>query len=240
MKTEFSSLDCKAAATTALPNALIATFLELDSDLRASSINLIDALTDMPFAQRSDIPIDETRHFPEDDVFDSGTGSQYFLHRHAAGNALASVHIHFYQRWTPAELQLQGSETITTHLAALELNALGKPEAWFVVNQWVVGDYWQPADETVQLFRDWKITNPDEGRGEDVPEICHRWLAAYLRLNLSATIYPLLRERDALLDRLVDSHPGTNVLEDKSHEVLGYQGIDFHAQLRAWKQALNI
>jgi hypothetical protein len=240
MKAERSSIDYKAAARTALPNSLIETFLELDSALRVSSINLIDVLTDRSPAQRADIPVDETRHFPDDDVFDPGTGAQYFLHRHAARHIPASVHIHFFQRWTPSELQLQGPETITTHLAALELNALGEPQAWFAVNQWVVGDYWQPADDTIRLFSDWKITTPDEGRGKNIQAICHQWLAAYLKLNLSATISPLLQERDALLDRLVDSNPDVNVLEDKSHEILSYQGIDFNAQLDAWKRALQV
>ena len=130
---------------------------------------------------------------------------------------------------------MQGPETITTHLAALELNSLGQPQAWFTVNQWVVGDYWQPADDTIRLFSDWKITTPDEGRGKNIAAICHRWLAAYLKLNLSATIYPLLQERDTLLDQLVDSIPEANVLEERSHEILGYQRIDFFSQLDAWK-----
>lgn len=238
MSAEHSSADGKAAARTALPNSLIETFLELDSALRDSSINLIDMLTGLPSAQRSDLPVDETQHFPDDDVFDAVTGAQYFLHRHAAGNAPASIHIHFFQRWTPSELQLQGPETITTHLAALELNSLGEPQGWFAVNQWVVGDYWQPADDTIRLFRDWEIATPDEGRGKNIPEICHRWLTAYLKLNLSATIYPLLRERDALLDRFVDSYPGTNVLEDRACEVLGYRRINFNSQLDTWQQAL--
>ncbi len=240
MKINCSSSDFRAAATTALPLSLIETFLELDSTIRESSINLIDVLTDMPSAQRSDIPIDEARHFPEDDVFDPVTGAQYFLHRHAAGNAPASVHIHFFQRWQPLELQLPEAETISTHLAALELNAFGEPQAWFVVNQWVVGDYWQPAEDTVRLFSDWHIASPDNGRGNKVPEICHRWLATYLRLNLIATIYPLLCERDVLLDKLVDSYPGTNVLDDRTHEVLSYQRIDFNAQSDAWMRAPKI
>ncbi len=234
MKSGFTSSDREAAATLALPNPLIESFLELDSALRASSINLIDALTDMPSAQRSEIPVDEARHFPVDDVFDPATGSQYFLHRHSAGHAPASVHIHFFQRWVPPELHLRPAETITTHLAALELNMLGEPQAWFAVNQWVVGDYWQPADETIRLFRDWKIIIPDEGRGADIPEIFHNWLATYLKLNLSTTIYPLLRRRDLLLDKLVETFPDMNVLEDRSHEVLGYEKIDFNTQLNTW------
>ncbi len=228
----------KAAATTPLPGSLIESFIELDSAMKASSLNLVDALTGIPSAYPGKLPVDEARHFPEDDVFDSSTGSQYFLHRHAAGNALDSVHIHFFQRWAPAELNLPNSQTISTHLAALELDALGEPHAWFVVNQWVVGDYWQSADETIRLFSDWKIATPEEDRGNEIPELCHQWLSAYLKLNLASTIYPLLRERDDVLDKLIDAFPGVNVLEGRAHEVLGYQLIGFNAQLNAWKKAL--
>ncbi len=188
----------------------------------------MDALTAMPSEQRSAIPVDEARHFPEDDVVDPATGSQYFLHRHATGHSPASVHIHFFQRWRPAELRLQEPETITTHLAALELNSLGQPHAWFVVNQWVVGDYWRPADDTVRLFSDWRITAPGEGRGKDIPELCHQWLSAYLKLSLASIIYPLLRGRDEILDKLIDASPEVNVLEDRAYEVLGYQLVEYH------------
>ena len=117
---------------------------------------------------------------------------------------------------------------------------LDQPQAWFAVNQWGVGDYWQPAEDTIRLFNEWGVINPDEGRGNKVPEICHQWLTAYLKLNLSATIYPLLQDRDALLDRLVDSNPAANVLEDRSHEILGYQRIDFSSQLDRWKKILLV
>jgi hypothetical protein len=238
MKEGGFSLNLEAATNRSLPRLLIESFIELDSAMKASSVNLIDALTGIPPAQQDTIPVDEMRHFPDDDVFDPGTGSQYFLHRHAAGNAPASVHIHFFQRWTPPELNLSDSETISTHLAALELNALGEPCAWFVVNQWVVGDYWQPAEETIRLFSDWKITTPDEGRGKNIPELCHQWLSAYLKLNLASIIYPLLLERDDVLDKLIDAFPGVNVLEERAHEVLGYQSVEFNVQLEAWKKAI--
>jgi hypothetical protein len=228
----------EAATNRSLPRSLIESFIELDSAMKASSVNLVEALTGFPRLHQNTIPVDETRHFPDDDVFDPGTGSQYFLHRHAAGIAPASVHLHFFQRWTPPELNLPGSETISTHLAALELNALGEPHAWFVVNQWVVGDYWQPADDTIRLFSDWKILTPDDGRGKDIPELCHQWLSAYLKLSLASIIYPLLRERDDVLDKLIDAFPGVNVLEDRAHEVLGYQSVEFNAQLNAWTRAL--
>ncbi len=94
-------------------------------------------------------------------------------------------------------------------------------------------------DDAVQealLLISRKITAPDEGRGKDIPELCHQWLAAYLKLNLVSIIYSLLRERDEVLDKLIDAFPGKNVLEDRTHEVFGYQLVEFNSQIDDWKK----
>jgi hypothetical protein len=59
-----------------------------------------------------------------------------------------------------------------------------------------------------------------------------------LKLNLASIIYPLLLERDDVLDKLIDAFPGVNVLEERAHEVLGYQSVEFNVQLEAWKKAI--
>lgn len=228
-----------ATAMAASSRALAGRFLALHGAMKAASLNLVDALAAAPADGRRDVPIDETQHFPCDDVLDPSTGAQYFLHRHAAGALPASLHVHIFRRWSPPELALPDGDTISTHLAALELNARGEPVAWFAVNQWVVGDYWRPADDTLRLFAGWHVAAPEQGRGADIPPLCHQWLAAYLQLNRMAAIEALLHERDALLDRLVEAKPGVNVLEDRAHEVLACRTIDFRRQLAACKQAVG-
>lgn len=215
---------------------LLEAFLQCDVALKAAPFSVVDALAGKGQERRGRIPVDEARHFPDDDVFDPATGAQYFLHRHAAGPRPVSLHLHFFRRWTPPELSLPDGETISTHLAALELTTRGEPCAWFAVNQWVVGDYWRPADDTLELFSDWRVVQPEQGRGDGLPMVCHQWLASYLQLSLSAVIDPLLRQRDAVLDRLVDAQPGTNVLEAREHEVLAYRAIDFRRQIAAWTE----
>lgn len=212
-------------------------FVALCDAMKIGSAGLLDSLVGNTLRRRGKIPIDEARHFPADDVLDSRSGAQYFLHRHAAGTFPVSLHVHFFRRWSPPELDLSAGETISTHLAALELDRKGKPVGWFAVNQWVVGDYWRPADDSVRLFLDWSLNEPDQGRGDDIPALCHQWLAAYLQLSLGPTIEPLLRQRDALLDRLVEAKPGINVLEDREHEVMAYSRVDFDKQLSTWRQA---
>ncbi len=228
-----------AAVAQSARRRLVERFLQCDAAMKAASLSVIDALARGGRKRRVRIPIDEARHFPGDDVFDPVTGAQYFLHRHAAGMRPVSMHLHFFQRWRPAELSLPDDETISTHLAALELNARGEPCAWFAINQWVVGDYWRPADDTLELFSDWRIVQPEQGRGDELPMLCHQWLASYLQLNLLPEIDPLLRQRDAVLDGLVDAHPGVNVLEAREHEVLACRPVDFQGQLAGWAAELG-
>lgn len=218
---------------------LLEAFLQCDAALKAASLSVVDALAATGQERHDRIPVDEARHFPDDDVFDPLTGAQYFLHRHAAGTRPVSLHLHFFRRWAPPELSLPDGETISTHLAALELDARGEPGAWFAVNQWVVGDYWRPADDTLELFSDWRVVQPEQGRGDGLPMVCHQWLASYLQLSLSPVIDALLRERDAVLDRLVDAQPGINVLEAREHEVLAVRAIDFRRQVAAWTEEVH-
>jgi len=111
-------------------------------------------------------------------------------------------------------------------LAALEISSAGKPLGWFTLNQWVLGDYWQAADATIDLFDDWAIRNPDSGRGDSVNPMCHEWLVTLIQLNLHGAIRDLLEERDQKLDTMVDQNPNKNVLEDRTIEIFGYKSIN--------------
>ena len=205
---------------------LKANFLKASNSLRSANINLIDELTKDANLADKRIPKDETLHFPQNDVIDSQTGCQYFMHRHSSEYGEDSVHIHFFKRWRPSELNLPEGNTIPTHLAALEISSVGKPLGWFTLNQWVLGDYWQTADATIALFDDWAIRNPDSGRGDSMNPICHEWLVALIQLNLHGTIHDLLEERDQKLDTMVDQNPNKNVLEDRTIEIFGYKSIN--------------
>lgn len=194
--------------------------------MKKASINLVEELVGKDNFVAGTIPKNENEHFPSDDVIDSGTGSQYFLHRHTSDKLGDSIHIHFFQRWIPVELNLPENKDIATHLAALELDINGTPLRWFVVNQWVVGDYWQPAEETIGLFNDWNIKSPEKGRGDKINPLCHAWLALYMKLNLDTKIKTLLLKRDEMLDELVSLKPNINVLEDQGVEIFAYDHVE--------------
>lgn len=200
-------------------------FWDLDRQLKFDGINIIDELLKNSNYSIDNLPSNENIHFPNEDVFDEQSGSQYFLHRHGSDLEKDSLHIHFFQRWRPVELNLPIGETVTTHLAALDLDIAGNPLGWFTVNQWVVGDYWQPAEETINLFKNWRISRAVEGRGDLVNTKCNDWLAHCMNLYLSNVIFKLLNDRDCALDAMVDRNPNVNVLDNREVEVFGYQSI---------------
>ncbi len=206
-------------------NTLVDDFLNIDLQLKEGGVHLLDELTKNSKYTGKQIPKDEFIHFPSEDVVDSNTGSQYFLHRHSSELIEDSIHVHYFKRWRPIGLNLPLGDTITTHLAALEFDCLGNPLGWFTVNQWVVADYWQPARDTINLFKDWKINSADDGRGESINPKCHEWLEAYMKLSLHNDIYELLVDRDEKLDALVECNPDKNVFENREIEILGYRKL---------------
>lgn len=201
-------------------------FRKIDQQLRKASINIVEELVGGNKFSVNAIPKNEYEHFPSDDVIDSNTGSQYFLHRHSSDKIDDSIHIHFFRRWVPVELDLPEDKDVVTHLIALELDLNGTPVRWIAVNQWVVGDYWQPAEETIGLFNEWQIKNPEVGRGDKINPLCHEWLELYMKLNLNTKIKKLLLKRDERLDELVSLNPNINVFKDLQIETFGYEYVD--------------
>jgi len=161
---------------------------------------------------------DEEQHYPEEDFIDGQTGAQYFLHCHDTPGLGVTKHIHIFKRWSSRQLQAAGLDSTTTHLVALELNADGTPTHCFTVNQWVVGDYWLSADDTVTLFEGWGFSGSGIKKAASWG-FWHRWLAAWVEVHLHGVVYELLQRRDQTLDSALEARPEVNVLQDQSIEV---------------------
>jgi hypothetical protein len=203
----------------------IERFHKVADGFKSQNINIVDVLCGSEHLAQ-EIPLDEELHFPINDIRDEGTGAQCFLHRHAADVFQDSIHIHFFQRWKPPELALPDNESITTHLAALDISRCGKPLGWFTVNQWVVGDYWQSADSTLELFKKWDIQGAHEFAKLPYRSEVFDWLRTIVELSLLDPLPDLLNTRDQILDQLIDKNPNTNVLQDKTVEVLSYKSLN--------------
>jgi len=81
-----------------------------------------------------------------------------------------------------------------SHLAALSLDAQGRPLRWFCTNQWVTGERWLPASRWRARVHAYRVQT--SGRLAPVA----RWLEAMVRLYREELL-ALLHERDAAVAR---------------------------------------
>lgn len=125
-------------------------------------------------------------HHPRRDVVDRAAGTRFFYHAHAVTGEDLQEHGHFHLFREHA----QGF----SHLAALSLDAQGRPLRWFCTNQWVTGERWWPASRWRTGVEGFDVHT----RGRLSPVA--RWLTAMVRLYREELL-DLLHERDALLAR---------------------------------------
>ncbi|MGB3501427.1 MAG: hypothetical protein WBA44_07380 [Mesorhizobium sp.] len=132
--------------------------------------------------------IAEWEHYPAGDVFDAASGAQWFYHCHPAEEGEVE-HGHFHCFVRP-----DGTNGPIHHLIAIGVDSYGRPLRLFTVNQWVVGDDWLPADETVALLPRFDVQMPRPSY------LVNRWLTAIVTAH-EADIADLIRQRDARLDQ---------------------------------------
>jgi len=127
--------------------------------------------------------IDAWAHFPQGDVYDLDTGGQWYYHCHPPEEG-AREHGHFHCFVRP-----EGRDGPVHHLVAVGVDAYGRLVRLFTVNQWVVGDDWLDATETIALLPrfDMQLARPSY--------MVNRWLTAVVRLY-SAEIAGLIEARD--------------------------------------------
>ncbi len=155
-------------------------------------------------------------HYPPGDVFDPASGAQWYYHCHVpAVDGVEHGHFHCF-------LRPQGKDGPVHHLVGVGVAAHGKLHRLFTVNQWVVGDAWLDAENTIALLPrfDVQLAKPSY--------LVNRWLSAVLRLYESE-IGGLIRARDVTL---AGHRPpqGVETLEDRSLEVTSSLGVSLPAR----------
>ena len=195
-------------------------------------------------------PISEWRHYPEGEVYDPNSHSQYFFHAHperGSPPATEQGHFHTFLRAegipagvTPLllpELAVANAPTVppqaaplkrgardeVSHLIAIAIDFRGEPVRLFTTNRWVTGETWYRADDVVRMLDRFAITEPGPSR------LLNRWISAVVQLY-RPQIAALLRARDQTVMSW-RRRRRTQVFEDPRLEITSSHDIDLDTQL---------
>jgi hypothetical protein len=179
----------------------------------------------------------EFSHYPEDDVYDRDTHSQYYYHAHRGGMAGEHGHFHTFIRdperilgKCPIAAALD-SEDIA-HLIAVSMDPYGWPIGLFATNRWVTGERWCAADDVVALAKRFRVDHAHPSWP------VNRWLTAMFVL-FGPHIEALLRHRDEVVADWAQNRALEDVFEDRDLEVTGYLSISVDELVRDLQAAVG-
>jgi hypothetical protein len=184
----------------------------------------------------------EMDHYPKGDVHDAETAAQYYYHAHRAE---AGEHGHFHTfiraRGIPADAKpasFRGTgkrprgRNAICHLVAISMNRAGLPIALFTTNQWVTGETFYGARDTIRLLDRFAVEHAQPCWATN------RWISAMLRL-FRPQIESLLLERDRSLAAWQRAHPHRAVLDDEDLQITSSTTIDIDRQIANIARALG-
>jgi hypothetical protein len=184
----------------------------------------------------------EHNHYPEDDVFDADSHSQYYYHAH---RGLAGEHGHFHtflrgKGMPPDAASLEvphdepwpsGDDAIA-HLVAISMDGYGIPIGLFAPNRWVTDDAWYPADNLLAMLERFRIDHAFPSWP------VNRWISA-MSILFRPHIEVILAERDRVIAVWRDALPGEDVFERRDLEILAQMPISVDETLAAVSAALE-
>lgn len=183
----------------------------------------------------------EMNHYPEGDVFDAETHSQYYYHAHRPESG-EHGHFHTFLRapgmaagvepvpYAGGEEWPRGEEAIS-HLVCISMDDWGEPLELFAINRWVAGECWYRAEDVIPMLDRFAI---DHAR-PSWP--VNRWIGAMIRL-FQPQAAALLRQRDRVVAAWQEEHPGVDVYEDRELEITGSLAISVERQIERVERAL--
>jgi len=186
----------------------------------------------------------EWNHYPEGDVYDNESHSQYYYHAHPQEERPGEHgHFHTFLRpkgmpagIRPAEIggtgAPSGDNDALSHIVAISMDARGDPTALFTTNRWVTGETWYAAEDVIRMLDRFRI---DQAR-PSWP--VNRWITAMLRL-FRPQIVDLLRRRDDAIASWKLGHIDSNVLDDRRLEITSQIAISIQEQIRRIEKTLN-
>lgn len=196
----------------------------------------------------------EQEHYPAGDVFDPGSGAQYYYHAHRRDER---EHGHFHVFLRPNHLpekfepirhtragvgRCAGERQVgvhwprgnaaLAHIVAIAMDNFGLPVRLFTVNRWVTDETWFAARDVIAMLDRFDLSHDYPSPG------VNRWLASMLRL-FQPDIAELIRRRDAAVEARARANPRTDALEDRSLEVTAMLDISVDRRVRELRRSLG-
>lgn len=182
----------------------------------------------------------EWNHYPDGDVYDRESHSQYYYHSHR-GEQGEHGHFHTFLRRAgmppgieraimPGSYRWPSGEEELSHLIAISMDTFGAPMRLFATNRWVTGEAWYRAEDVIRMLDCFSIDHAYPSWP------VNRWLTSMIHL-FQPQIAMLLRERDRIVREWKGS--GGEVLEDTGLEVTGGHPIVVEQQIARIRKALG-
>jgi len=184
----------------------------------------------------------EYDHYPNNDVYDADSHSQYYFHTHRGINGEYG-HFHTFLRFAGMPKGVkpvpnEGKEDwpdkkdAVSNLICISMNRDGLPIGLFTVNRWVCGDTWYTAEDVIQMLDRFSVDHA-------MPNLAvNQWITAMFKL-FKPDITELILQRDEKVREWRQKHPGQDVLEDRDLEITSSITINVKQQIKAVKRALK-
>jgi len=185
----------------------------------------------------------EWDHYPDSDVYDTETHSQFYYHAHPEDER-PGEHGHFHTFLRPDGMPKgikpakvpdyepkEDPDDELSHLIAISMDKFGVPIRLFTVNRWVSADVWYDAEDVITLldYFEMDLAQPSWP--------INRWITGMLQL-FQPQIAALLRARDAKVAEWQAAHPDTNVFTDEELETTSLLQITVDDHVRKITAAL--
>lgn len=186
----------------------------------------------------------EWTHYPDGDVYDGETGSQFFYHAHPA-DLRVGEHGHFHTFLRPAGMPAgmrpaavgdyappKEANDALSHIIGISMDAQGQPICLFTTNRWVTGEYWYGAPHVLGMLDRFGISHTQPSWP------VNRWVTGMLRMfrpQIEALV--LARDETVAARQRAGKAADGNVFEDRQLEVASYCRISLLEQARAIEAA---
>jgi hypothetical protein len=182
----------------------------------------------------------EFNHYPDGDVYDTESHSQYYYHSHRPGE---HGHFHTYLRpkgmpsWiepapVPDFTPPEDEDDALSHIVAISMDSSGLPIKLFTTNRWICAETWYRAEDVSAMIDLFAVTHAQPSWP------MNRWVTAMLKL-FKPQITELLFERDDTVAAWQKKHPRRNVYEDRELDIISETPISLEDQITGIDAALE-